>query len=421
MAGTPVRDPLLEQAQRSEVLALLHAPAPTARVTDDDAAAWDHRLALAGSRLHPWLAYRLDLLGMMGNIPNSTREYLRSVARASAVAELRRRRLFVDCVDALDAAAVPIAVLKGLALSYTVYPVPATRTMSDIDLWVQPDRFQDALRALATLGWRIPDRYAVHALGPTDTRMLERPGNTTLLEVHVEPLSICHDSSGYARVWGRCESRTIAGREVQVLSLGDQLAHLALHTGRKHGFSDGLRGLLDLALTARQVPDAAAWRAIGVQHREERAAPWGALCLTLARDLLHAPVSDDYFIAANAPELQSSIVGAVHVQLWDRQASPTQGLNWMLSGTAGGSGHALLSYVKRFYGAPGADGRPWWRALAGRLRYDLSHRVGRYFKAFRRGEFRRSRVAHGARMIRERAQLVAAVEAQDPNQFAPTP
>ena len=396
-------------------MALLHAPAPTALETGHDAAAWDHRLALAGSRLHPWLAYRLELLGMLDGLPITTREHLRSAARASAVTELRRRRLFTDCVDALNEAEVPVVVLKGMALSCTVYPVPATRTMSDIDLWVEPDRFLDARRVLSPLGWRTPERHAVHALGPSDTRMLELPGSAVLLEVHVEPLSISRDRSGYALVWRRCETRTIAGRSVRMLCLADQLAHLALHTGRKHGFSDGLRGLLDLTLTARQVSDAAAWQAIGMQHQAERVALWGSLSLALARDLLHAPVPEEYFLAANVAAPTPAIIGAVHDQLWDRQASPTHGVNWILSGTAGGSGRALLFYIKGFYGARGADGRPWWRALAGRIRYDISHRFGRYLRAFRRGEFRRARLAHGARILRERAQLVAAVEAQDPN------
>lgn len=397
-------------AQRAEVLALLTDEGPPPWATGDRSEDWLDRLTIAGSRLHPWLAFRLERTGVLAVVPEPARGILRAATRASTVRELRRRAQFVECAAALDDAAIPFVVLKGMALSYLVYPDPSLRPMSDIDLWVELPRREDALRILHGLGWRIPERYALHAPPREETVLLELSGAASIIELHTQPHSIARDLSDGPAIWRRCESRVVAGREVRVCSPSDQLVHLAIHLARKHGFSDGLLGLLDLALCARQVADDDAWEVLGATHRAQGVTPWTSMAFALARDLLRAPIPSGYFEAAAAAEPPGELVDAAVEQLWDREPSTLHGVDGMVAAGSGGVLGSIAAYIRLFYASPGADGRPWWRALGPRLHYDMTYRASRYLKALRNGEFRRDRLAHRARMRRERDALIAAIE-----------
>jgi hypothetical protein len=54
---------------------------------------------------------------------------------------------------ALDAAGIPVRLLKGAALALTVYENPSDRPMDDLDLLVPEDRIDDAVLVLRTLGF----------------------------------------------------------------------------------------------------------------------------------------------------------------------------------------------------------------------------------------------------------------------------
>lgn len=397
-------------ALRAEVLALITAEGPPPMPSGEGREEWVDRLAIAGSRLHPWLAYQLERTGTLRTVPEPTRGILQAATRASAVRELRRRAQFVECAAALDEAGIPFVVLKGMALSYLGYPGPSLRPMSDIDLWVQSPRREDALRILRGLGWRIPERYAVHALRREETVLLELPGAASIVELHTQPLSIARDVADGPAVWQRCVSRVVAGHSVRVCSASDQLVHLAIHLARKHGFHDGLLGLLDLTLCAGQVVGDDAWRTLGADHRARRVTPWTALAFALARDLLRAPIPSAYFEAAGAAKPSPDLIRAAVEQLWDREPTSKLGVDGLVAAGKRGAFGTIAAYIRFFYAAPGADGRPWWRALGPRLRYDVTYRASRYLKALRNGEFRRDRLAHRARMLRERDALIAAIE-----------
>ena len=397
-------------ARRAEVLALLSAEEPPRMASGDSAGDWADRLAIAGSRLHPWLAYQVERLGLTTQLPAPTRSLLAAASRASVLTELRRRVHFAACADALDAAGIPFAVLKGMALAYSVYTSPALRPMSDIDLWIDQRRRDDTLRVLASLGWRRPARYAVHALMPEDVVLLELADSGHILELHTRPLSIARDAAAGASVWERCVRRDVAGRSVRVCAPGDQLVHLAIHLARKHGFSDGLVGLLDVRLCAQRVEGENAWIALGATHRSQEVTPWTSLTFTIARDLLRAPIPATYFEAARAVEPAPALVRAAVEQLWDREPSTLRGMDGMVAAGTRGAFGSIIAYIRLFYAAPGADGRSWWRALGPRLRYDVTLRALRYFKAVRNGEFRRDRLVHRARMVRERDALIAAID-----------
>jgi len=72
---------------------------------------------------------------------------------ASLVISLRRQAVLAEVLAALRAAGVRAALIKGCALSGTIYPDPATRPMLDLDLLVPAPRMADAARALYGIGF----------------------------------------------------------------------------------------------------------------------------------------------------------------------------------------------------------------------------------------------------------------------------
>ncbi len=61
--------------------------------------------------------------------------------------------LLAELDDALTRAGVPAVALKGPLLAERLYPRPSARATSDVDLLVAEERVDDALRALATVGY----------------------------------------------------------------------------------------------------------------------------------------------------------------------------------------------------------------------------------------------------------------------------
>ncbi len=393
-------------ARRSEVLALLSAATTVAPVMSHSERAWADRLRIAGARLYPFIAHRVERLGLSESLPTGARRTLRAAATASVIDEIRRRGAFVRYAAAFDAAAVPFVVLKGMALAYTVYPTPAIRLMGDVDLWVQRDRIDDAMLILGALGWQRPARRAAYPSAlPGEAIELELPGIRSQIELHSRPTSLTRiGGSGIDGVWDRAVLAPIGGREVRVCSVADQLAHLSIHLGVKHGFSDGLLGVLDIALTAHLVHGDDAWREIGAAHRAQCIAPWTTLTLTLARDLVGAPVPPSYFAAAGADA--PDVMAAALEQLWDRDTSDIRGIDGVIGAGAGGAFGAIRAYARHFYGSPLAEGESRMQALGTRLRYDVTGRLVRYVKAFARGEFRPDRLAYRAHMLRERKAMI---------------
>lgn len=377
--------------------------------------AWSERLRVAGVRLHPWVAYRVERLGLMETLPAGARQVLRAAATASVIDELRRRAAFMQHADALDTAAIPFVVLKGMVLAYTVYPAPAIRPMGDVDLWVERERIDDVVAILGALGWRRPLRHAAYPpVQPGQSVELELPGTRSQIELHTRPVSLARiGGSGIAGVWDRAVQASVAGRSVRGLSVADQLAHLCIHVSVKNGFADGLLGLLDVALTARTVPDDEAWTAIGAAHHAQGIAAWTTLTLAVARDLLGASVPAAYFEAAAVQT--PDVTAAVLEQLWDRDTSDIPGIDFVIGAGAGGAFGAIKAYVRLFYMGPLATGDTRLRALLTRLHYDVTGRLARYAKAFARGEFRPDRLTHRAQLLRERRRLIAALERAAPS------
>lgn len=78
---------------------------------------------------------------------------VREQALALAMWELRHQAVLGDLLAAFSEAKVEVLLLKGTALAYDLYPVPATRARGDSDLLVAPEDLGDARTILTRLGY----------------------------------------------------------------------------------------------------------------------------------------------------------------------------------------------------------------------------------------------------------------------------
>ncbi len=64
-------------------------------------------------------------------------------------------RVLLEITELFEEAGIRALVLKGLGLAYQIYPDPALRPISDIDLFLKKDEVIPALHLLADAGFRV--------------------------------------------------------------------------------------------------------------------------------------------------------------------------------------------------------------------------------------------------------------------------
>ncbi|MBI3176187.1 MAG: nucleotidyltransferase family protein [Chloroflexi bacterium] len=113
------------------------------------------------------------------------------VARTLKGLYLRHRRnnqihaqVLLEIVDLLKTADIHPLVLKGLGLAYSLYPDPALRPISDLDLLLQRDEIRPALDLLHTAGFSTPPLPLDNGPAPKELTVDSPPHDG--LRVHVE-------------------------------------------------------------------------------------------------------------------------------------------------------------------------------------------------------------------------------------------
>ena len=225
-----------------------------------------------------------------------TRQFTQSVARHLLLSrELNRLvRLF-------KAHGVPLIPLKGLVLAEALYPHPALRPISDLDLLIRPE---DVLRADGLLrdsgcrrmadahSWSFDIAYdrATFYEGPTFLRV----------DLHwglVNDPRYSWDQREGLTVWERAIPIRVADEEALGLCPEDLLLYLALHLAIHHAFS-GLLWYWDLALLLDRRGATLDWEAVIA-----RASRW-----RVRNALFFALLGLEMFFGVSAP---ASVMGRV--------------------------------------------------------------------------------------------------------------
>jgi hypothetical protein len=199
-------------------------------------------------------------------------------------------------------ASLPVVVLKGSALAQAVYPDPACRPMSDIDLWVAPERMAKAAALMAKLGYYSLEKadrpMQLQALSGGELRFGRTAWQQGMVELHWSAMSgwwLHHtavpDVNG---MWQRRVPLLLAANGSPVayqLDPEDMIIQLAVHIAVNHQFSATLlRSLADITLTAVSRP--VNWQLVADRARNWRVGTAVYLALTLTHQLFDLPASE---------------------------------------------------------------------------------------------------------------------------------
>ncbi len=184
-------------------------------------------------------------------IPSAELETLRRSFLASAARHLSLEQTLVQILGTFEERGVSCLVLKGMALAYLVYPDPATRTMSDIDLLIHPHAIGQASEALGQLGYRAVRQYEEYkeelchfggelAFVKTGGPLVELHW---MLEQYERLRGLIHIDE--ESLWQRAVSYSLNGTQAKALSAEDQVLTLSIHLGLVHRMK-GVKWLLDI-------------------------------------------------------------------------------------------------------------------------------------------------------------------------------
>ncbi len=155
---------------------------------------------------------------------------LKTILRTAQLREQSRspvfRRACNSAFEALRNGNTPFLVLKGAALAETEYDEPWLRHCHDCDLFVKRSDFDDARASLLSLGFtQLTDTQT----GRGETITFAHP-NGLPINLHSRLLRFPEYELDEQSVWIRAQRRSICGVEVLVLSPGDALLHLCVHS-----------------------------------------------------------------------------------------------------------------------------------------------------------------------------------------------
>lgn len=151
-------------------------------------------------------------------------------ARQQAQWELSHRAAVADLLDRLDAARIPVLLLKGTALAYSLYPEPTLRVRGDTDLLVAPSDRERAVGVLQQAGFR-PVTVAHDSDLQSAFERIDPSGARQVIDLH---WAVCN-SPLLAQVWTFDELHSRAQPLVNVsegalgLCCSDALIHACLH------------------------------------------------------------------------------------------------------------------------------------------------------------------------------------------------
>lgn len=210
----------------------------------------------------PLLYAALKKLQCLDLAPNPVAERLRIEYLRADTANWIALRELRELVSAFARAQIPALVLKGGALATTLYPDPALRPMSDLDLLVPRVHFAAADTLLRSLSFEPPlELHADFAPRLTNYRAYARRGKNP---AHVELHWHLFKSPYYwhrvpmAWFWERAAEVEIQNQSVRVFTGEAQLVHLAAHFALHHR-AERLLWSYDLARLIARERDALNW------------------------------------------------------------------------------------------------------------------------------------------------------------------
>ncbi len=134
--------------------------------------------------VYPLMAYRLRKWPAECRPPGWVIDWLNRVFLYAAARSMRAGRQIQVVVDAFEAAGIPSVLLKGPALAWTVYPDPALRQSSDIDILVRPANVLVAENILESLGYACEQKFFHISEEAAHHETFQAPDRELPIELH---------------------------------------------------------------------------------------------------------------------------------------------------------------------------------------------------------------------------------------------
>ncbi len=235
-------------------------------------------------------------------------EKLHTFSRHLTKVNLQKQHDLLTVLRRLDAAGIPVILLKGAWLAHAVYEAPGMREMADLDLMVRVRDLDQTVAILREIGYKTGRDLKdldIEIQRKHHLPSFRREG-AIMIELHWNITHEGHDDfvppDGF---WERSREVRVSGVPARTLSPEDMLLHLSRHITYQHMFLPGIRPVLDVALFLKKlrVDGAGSAEADGVGAldwdvltREATARGWNRgvwLTLRMAQYLFGAPVPDD--------------------------------------------------------------------------------------------------------------------------------
>ena len=212
-----------------------------------------------------------------------------------------------EMLAAMHAAGIETMVLKGGYLAFQLYPDPALRGMSDLDLLFRPAELPAAEMVLQSLGYEGKHKSADEGPGivkhtstykradPDAVTSTPNPYLSTAGDRHVDPHGSLEESWFGLRVdvtpgiWQRSRPVTLVDQPARAMADEDLLLHLSVHLVYHLLMSKpSLVQLYDIALGSQTLP--LNWETLAARARDCQAVPFLYAALHLARTVYGTPV-----------------------------------------------------------------------------------------------------------------------------------
>lgn len=279
-----------------------------------------------------------------------------------------------EITSACEDRGIRVIVMKGVALGQTVYPHPATRTGSDIDLLVSPVKYGPCRDLLLDLGYhlgydtfRVMPEFYHHACFLPGRKQKDQK----VIELHWRPIFLPgpgHEVSPDA-LCNRAELTRTGYGAIHTLSPPDAFFHTAIHMCLAHEPQLHLSWVTDISLLAREISNRGMWPEVMARSTEWQGTFAAGRAVTLAGYWTGLTLPDDY-ICTKWPAQGPGDEFALH-HMQERRAGREFLLHQIVAGFPGISKKVRVIYHWTFrpdlmYG--GYKEIPWWEVPSAHMK-----------------------------------------------------
>jgi len=267
----------LEDSILSYIIALMRGvPELPPTCTPDQ---WRHIVSCLQSHwVNPFLYWRTRSCPVSMRPPAPVLEALKSTYTSSMISQLNLDRQLAGITDALRSEGTEFLVLKGAALSRTVYPDRHIRPGSDVDILTRPGDVKRARKALELAGYTCKYPYfdvSSQYFYEEEFTYKDSGAGYLSLELHWDqaPLHVLKkyiDIEGY---FSRSIRVKVGTREISVMDPADALVYQSVHMIAKHFNEVRLSWVNDIAFLCQYLEKTGDWEKLRSRAAESNTGP----------------------------------------------------------------------------------------------------------------------------------------------------